>query len=350
MVAEGKRVPLADARPLRADELERVAAIDAANAGRSRRGFFAKRLRAAEQAPEDYVHLAVDVAGNLAGFALARALRGEFGRDEPVAVLDVIDVDRALAERGIGQRLLAALAARLRQRGVEQLYSESDWTQHALLRFFAASGFRLARRVILERAVSEPLPEAAERAGDAGESGAAALSPDSPAPGTGAPPEIDYSGAAPDYGPLARDRIPTRSMSERDLRALTAVDERIMGRNRLAYFQRKLTEALRESDVRISLVAEQDGVPVGFVMARVDLGEFGRVESTAVIDTLGVDPQYAGRGVGRALLSQLLCNLTSLRVERVLTDVAWGQAELLGFLAGCGFAPSSRLPFVKRLA
>ena len=69
-------------------------------------------------------------------------------------------------------------------------------------------------------------------------------------------------------------------------------------------------EALHESDVRVSLVAEQDGRPVGFIMARVDFGEFGRFEPTAVMDTIGVDPDYRDRGIGRALLSQLLINLT----------------------------------------
>jgi len=166
----------------------------------------------------------------------------------------------------------------------------------------------------------------------------------------GAPQEIDYSAARSDFGPLARDRIPIRSMTEGDLRALAAIDERITGRNRLQYFERKLAEALQESAVRISLVAELDGVPVGFIMARVDFGAFGRMEPTAVLDTLGVDPDYAAHGVGRALLSQLLVNLTSLRVERILTDVAWSDVDLLGFLARCGFRPSSRLAFVKKLS
>ena len=166
----------------------------------------------------------------------------------------------------------------------------------------------------------------------------------------GGPQEVDYSTAVSDFGPLARDRIPIRSMTERDLRALAAIDETITGRDRLRYFERKLTEALQESDVRISLVAELDEVPVGFIMARVDFGEFGRVESTAVLDTIGVDPQYAGRGVGRALLSQLLSNLTSLRVDRILTEVDWGDVGLLGFLAGCGFTSSSRLSFSKEIS
>ena len=105
--------------------------------------------------------------------------------------------------------------------------------------------------------------------------------------------EINYGGPADaDFGPLARDLIPVRSMVEGDLRALVAIDRRITGRDRSAYFERKLEEALRESDVRISLVAELDGRPVGFIMARVDLGEFGRTDSAAIMDTIGVDPDY----------------------------------------------------------
>jgi ribosomal protein S18 acetylase RimI-like enzyme len=158
--------------------------------------------------------------------------------------------------------------------------------------------------------------------------------------------EIDYSGpAAADFGPLARDRIPVRSMKEADLKALIAIDRRITGRDRTRYFERKLAEALHESDVRVSLVAELDGVPVGFIMARVDLGEFGRSEAAATMDTIGVDPDYRGRGVGRALLSQLLANLTTLRVEKVLTEVEWADRELMGFLDSCGFKPSPRLTF-----
>jgi GNAT superfamily N-acetyltransferase len=152
----------AGVRDLQPGDLERVIAIDAAHVGRSRRRFFAKRFRAAERTPDDFIHLGADGGGQLVGFVLARVLRGEFGRDEPVAVLDVIDVDRAQQAHGCGRRLLTGLATRLRQRGVSRLDTEAEWTNHGLLSFFAASGFQLGRRVILERQVAAPLIEPTE--------------------------------------------------------------------------------------------------------------------------------------------------------------------------------------------
>ena len=68
------------------------------------------------------------------------------------------------------------------------------------------------------------------------------------------------------------------------------------------------------------------------------------------MDTIGVDPDYDNRGVGRALLSQLLMNLMTLRVETVLTEVDWNAHELSGFLDRCGFRPSSYLCFDRNTA
>ena len=162
--------------------------------------------------------------------------------------------------------------------------------------------------------------------------------------------EINYSGQpVANFGLLARDRIPVRSLAEGDLLALVAIDRRITGRDRSKYFQRKLADALTESDVRVSLVADLDSVPVGFIMARVDLGEFGRVETTAIIDTIGVDPNYQNRGVGHALISQLLTNLGTLRVEKVRTEVDWQDHDLLAYLGRNGFRPSQQLCFNRSL-
>jgi len=164
----------------------------------------------------------------------------------------------------------------------------------------------------------------------------------------GAVAEINYGGpVAPDFGPLARDRIPVRTMREDDLSSLVAIDRRVIGRDRSAYLERKLGEALHESDVRVSLIAERDGGPVGFIMARVDFGAFGRIDPTAILDTIGVDPDYRNLGIGRALLSQLLMNLMTLRVEQIRTELDWRDRDLLAFLDHCGFQPSQQLCFER---
>jgi N-acetylglutamate synthase-like GNAT family acetyltransferase len=68
-----------------------------------------------------------------------------------------------------------------------------------------------------------------------------------------------------------------------------------------------------------------------------------------VLDTLGVDPDYAHRGVGHALLSQLFANLGALQVDRVETVLAPDELPLRGFFFGTGFKTSQRLAFVRRL-
>jgi N-acetylglutamate synthase-like GNAT family acetyltransferase len=85
-------------------------------------------------------------------------------------------------------------------------------------------------------------------------------------------------------------------------------------------------------------------------MARLDFGDFGRVEPVAVIDTVGVDPLRARQGIGRGLLSQLFVNLRGLGVERVETVLAAGSLGLMGFFCAAGFRPSERLAFEKRLS
>lgn len=162
--------------------------------------------------------------------------------------------------------------------------------------------------------------------------------------------EPNYSDPnADDFESLSRDRVPVRSMSADDLDAIVRIDKHVTSRDRRAYYERLVGEAIEESGIRVSLVAELDGEVVGFVAARVDYGEFGLASTAAVIETIGVDPAHSGKSVGKALISQLLNNLASLRVESVRTEVMWNEFGLLGFLERCGFEPSQRLVFTQPL-
>jgi len=146
-------------RPLDMDDVERVIAIDRDRGGQSRRHFFEKRFAAAKAQPDDFIRIGVAQDGLLRGFAIARVHRGEFGFERAVAVLDAIGVEGESRERGIGRLLMRELGEIMRRQGVRTLQSQADWTNHELLRFFAAAGFKLAPRLALERPVAAPLDE-----------------------------------------------------------------------------------------------------------------------------------------------------------------------------------------------
>ena len=326
-------------RALTPDDLAAVVAIDSALEGRSRRAYVLRRLAAARRDPALHAQFAAVDGQGLAGYLLARVLEGEFGHDARSLRIELLGVRPDSRGQDLGRQLFSALSLWGRRHAVSELRTQADWTDAALLHWLAGMGFALAPTCIVDCAV------------DAGayrpERDDAIVPPTEPGPG----PEIDFSGAnaGNDFERLARDCADVRSMTPADLPDIVRIDRRITGRDRTRYLQAKLAEALDDSSLRVSLAARRDGVNVGYLMARADRGDFGRTEPVAVIDTLGVDPDFARHGVGRALLSQLFANLGALRVERVETVVAARDLALLGFLYGVGFAPSQRLAFVRQI-
>lgn len=143
---------------------------------------------------------------------------------------------------------------------------------------------------------------------------------------------------------LERDeRVLIRGLRPEDLDAVISLDSKVVGRRRGEYFKVKLQQNLAETGIKVSLAAELEGCFCGFLMARVYYGEFGRTEPVAVLDTIGVNPDFRNQGVGRALIRQLRQNLGGLGVSRVQTEVDWNDQSLLGFFHREGFVPAPRL-------
>ncbi len=325
-------------RALAKEDLNAVVAIDAGIEGYSRRDYIEHRLVAALREPALHAQFAALADGVLVGYVLARILVGEFGLAHPGLRLEIVGVDAALRGVGVGSRLLHALMAHGRKHGLTEMHTSAAWNDHSMLRWFDAMGFALAADRWLECRIEGGAHQAArEDPGDAPEQ-------------AGHQSEIDYGAASGnDFEKLTRSRPDVQSMTPQDLHEITRIDRALSGRDREQYIRGKLAEAMTDSAVRVSMTARLDGAIVGYLMARVDLGDFGRTQPAAVVDTIGVDPQYEHRGVGRALLSQLFANLSALRVERVETSTAARDHELLGFLLDAGFRPSQRLAFSRPL-
>ncbi|MHB8667188.1 MAG: GNAT family N-acetyltransferase [Burkholderiales bacterium] len=326
-------------RRLASQDLDTVVEIDAQITGRSRRAYFERRLQAALRAPAVHTQFAAEEDGVLEGYVLARRLEGEYGRVEPALRLEVISVRPGEQGHGYGDALLGALEADARKRQVLEIRTQVAWKDHAMLGFLDHAGFKLGGEQVIDCEIH------AGRIGGGDEEKFLAPEPHHLSA------EIDHSmSRANDFEALARDRVDVRSLERADMEDIVRIDRRIVGRDRSAYIGRLVDDALHDSAIRVSLVAHQDGSAIGFIMAGVDFGDFGRTEPVAVIDTLGVDPGFTGAGIGTALLSQLFANLEALHVERVATVVARDDFGLLAFFYRAGFGPSQRLGFVKRLA
>ena len=144
--------------------------------------------------------------------------------------------------------------------------------------------------------------------------------------------------------------IVVRSLNRGDCARLVAMDAKITGRTRTAWYEGKLDRALADSDLQISLGAEHEGLVVGAMLASLHYGEFGLPEPVAVLDTVLVDPTFSRQGVASAMYDQLTINLRALRIERIRTEVAWDEHELLGYFAAAGFKPVPRLVLEAELA
>jgi predicted N-acetyltransferase YhbS len=325
-------------RALARGDLDAVVAVDAAIEGRSRRTYFERRLDAALREPKLHAQFAAVDDKGLVGYILARVLEGEFGRSEPGLRLEVVSVRKDAQGRGVGASLFEALSAWARRHAIKDVYTQAAWTDPSMLRWIEAMHFTLAPEHVVDCAVAG--------GGYSPRRDDAVTLPE----GAGSAHEINYGGRpGNDFERLARDTCDVRAMQPTDLADIVRIDRSITGRRRDDYMKHKLAEAMVDSAIRVSLTARLDAVIVGFLMARADLGDYGRTEPVAVMDTIDVDPEYAHRGVGHALLSQLFINLGALRIERVETVVAPRDLGLLGFLNDVGFTPSQRLPFVRRL-
>jgi GNAT superfamily N-acetyltransferase len=141
----------------------------------------------------------------------------------------------------------------------------------------------------------------------------------------------------------ARDQVLVRNLRAEDTEALIAIDEESVGRRRDRFLALKVKQALADTGIAVSLVAELDEHVVGFALARVYYGEFGVVEPAAVLDVLGVHPDYRGRRVASALIDQLRTNLLGLGIPKLQTEVQWGNTELTSFFQHEGFKLAPRL-------
>ena len=142
--------------------------------------------------------------------------------------------------------------------------------------------------------------------------------------------------------------VNVRSLSEVDLGDIVRIAEATRGAYQPDLWEDRVAYYLRR-DPDGSVVAEADGRVVGFMLGDVRAGEFGIEEPSGWIEVIGVDPEFGGRGVGRALADEMLGRYRARGVRRVRTMVDSAMPEVEAFFTRLGFVPDSLRPFVRRI-
>jgi predicted N-acetyltransferase YhbS len=136
-----------DVRSLAPDDVEGMARIDRTITARDRGAYFARQLSEVLQDSVIRVSLVAYHGGSVAGYVTAKVDFGDFGRTEPVAVIDTIGVDPGFGGSGVGSALVSQLCVNLDALHVERVETVIAREHLDLLGFFYKAGFAPSERL-----------------------------------------------------------------------------------------------------------------------------------------------------------------------------------------------------------
>ncbi|MCD4741393.1 MAG: GNAT family N-acetyltransferase [Desulfobacteraceae bacterium] len=97
-----------------------------------------------------------------------------------------------------------------------------------------------------------------------------------------------------------------------------------------------------------NIVGLVDNKVIGYMISNVLHAGFG-LDKSAWIISMGVDPDYMGRGIGKELANKILETYKSQNIDYVFSSVAWDSIDLLSFFKTLGFERSEFINLRKKL-
>ena len=141
-----------------------------------------------------------------------------------------------------------------------------------------------------------------------------------------------------------------RLLEVADFEAVVKIDEKVLNVSRREYYRVKFETCVQSTDhLPISLVAEEDGKVVGYVLGVLFIGEYGISQGAATLDTIGVDPEYQRKGVGKLLINEFMEHLKALGVQKASTLVDSADPKMTRFFTENMFKPSKTINLERSL-
>ncbi|MFC1863021.1 GNAT family N-acetyltransferase [Thermodesulfobacteriota bacterium] len=144
---------------------------------------------------------------------------------------------------------------------------------------------------------------------------------------------------------MNKSNIKIRLMKAVDFDAVVEIDEKLFRTSRREYHEMKFERLFNSNDyLPVSLVAEEeDGTLVGFVMGELYMGEYGIFQEAATLDTIGVDPSYQHKGIGKQLINEFMDHLKNVGVQKLTTLIDWNYSKMIRFFSENQFSPSKTI-------
>jgi ribosomal protein S18 acetylase RimI-like enzyme len=143
---------------------------------------------------------------------------------------------------------------------------------------------------------------------------------------------------------MDKSAVKVRLMQAEDFDAVVKIDEKVLQAARPEYYKMKFEKLFLSHDyVPTSLVAEENGTVVGFIMGEIFIGEYGISKEIGTLDTIGVDPECQKKGIGELLINEFVAHLKSLGVHKLSTLVDWNDSRLVHFFTASHFSPSKTI-------
>jgi len=139
-----------------------------------------------------------------------------------------------------------------------------------------------------------------------------------------------------------------RPMRRADLPSVGRIERAITGKA-AGTLGRDVARQLRHGDPAVCLVAEEVDTVAGFIVGDVRPWEFGETNEIGWVRAIGVDPEFQGHGVGRALGKALLKRFRRRGVRTVRTLVEWHAGDVIAYFKDMGFDRSRHVALEKSL-
>ena len=130
-------------------DLNRIVEIDLKVLGKPRPEYWEMKLGVAEKHSQ-IASLVAELESKVIGFIIGGASRWEYGVPENIGWIDTIGVDPDYQRRGIAKILFTEMTNKLKEGGINSIYTfvtRRDWR---LLKFFNSMGFQQGDMINLE--------------------------------------------------------------------------------------------------------------------------------------------------------------------------------------------------------